>query len=507
MRRQDPLAVFQVRLVPPLEPVYRDVDPKNLERVKGEAAKELGERFRAVKTLRVAIGTYQGAKVHRLDYQAETRVFGSRHAYREVRFHRGGAHYALVAYCPVDTERDAEPHLVAALESFSFLGPVEATDEAYVSFAEGFKLARPTPDWRLSARLLDPAKPVEVLAPGPAGRYAVHVGRAEPFRNPGDAADALEKSLARASRFFKRLGREDRTVGGLPAVFLRYQDFGEGGARLREYRRLFVVKGDRLFELGGSRLATEADAAGHERAIDALFAAFEPFEPETADLLYGRGRRALDLRVSGEKQLEGKSARTAVEHLTEAIDAYPHYGLAYLLRGKAYVELQDFRKALKDYDAADDLLDDPGVSRLVALAQNQHAASLQKEGDYEGALRLFEDAVRNDPGNKRYKEDHSRAILEQAKALGREGKFDEAIKRLRSAILAQPEEPRFKKELVKVHQDQAVKLRLDDDLYKARVVLKRALKLEPENTRTQQLLRQVEDAIKKKEEKKPGTKK
>ncbi len=507
MRRRDPLAVFQVRLAPALEPLYREVEPRNLDRLKAVAGKELEERYRSVKALRVSIDRYQGAPVWRLRYEAETRVFGSRHAYREVRFHRGDAHFVLVAYCPVDLERAAEADLEAALASFSFMGPVEATDDGYVSFAAGYRLARPAPDWRVVARVLEPAAPVEVLAPFGDARYGVNVGAAAPFRNAAEAVDALERTLEAKSRFYKRLGREDRMAGGQPAVELRYHDFGEGGVRLREFRRLLVLRGDRLVELAGSRAATDVLGPENERAVDALFATFEAFEPDSPAQSYARGRRALERRIAGEKRLDERSPAAAIPELTSAIDLYPTYGLAFLLRGKAYADTGNFKAALRDYDVADDLLDDAAVARLVGQAQAQQAATLRGEGDHEGAVKAYQSAIRNEPENKKYREDLVRTVLDWSKTLTREGKYDDAVRRLKESQRDLPGETRIDKEIVRVYQEQATKLRQDDDLIRARNAIRKALKLEPENSRSQQILRQIEESIKKKEEGKKSGKK
>jgi tetratricopeptide (TPR) repeat protein len=510
MRREDPDVIFRVALAEAPDPERRDVEAANRAAMETALRKELSERFRASRNLSVAPDRWRGLAVWRVSYQADTRVFGSRFSFREIRIPWRDVMLVLQASAPLEPGEAAESARAAAeadlaFESFGFSGPIEAREDRFASGPLGFRLARPRPDWKLVPHLLDPEVPVEALSPDGAIRCWVSTGKERPAGGAVDIADALEKSLAAGSRFWKKLGRQDRTLGGTPAVELRYQDFC-GGTKLLEVRRLIVVRGGRLFELFAARPATEAGPAKSslaEAAIDALFAKFEvaPFEAPLD--LWKRGARAIELRVSAEKKLdEKKDPRGAIADLTAAIEAAPDYGLAYVLRAKAYSEAKDDERALRDYDAASELLDDPAIARLVAKVENSRGKSLAKE-DWPQALKLLRSAAAKDPKNRAYREDVIRALIDHARGLASAGRYEAAIEDLRAGAMQFPEEARFSQETVKTHVAWARALIDEGELYRARSVLQRALRIAPDDGPAKTQLDRVEREIKKKEEGQP----
>lgn len=516
MRREEPLVIFRAALGEPLDPDRRDVEPAGLAAAQQRVKEELAGRFKAYRSLQIAIDRYRGVPVWRVSYQADTRVFGSKFAFREIRFPFGDASIVLQAYAPVagagaseTAEVGAEMEL--ALRSFGFIGPVDAADDRYANVPLGIRFERPRPGWQIAPRLLDAERPVEVLPPDGIGRYAVEVRPAGATASAQQAADALERELGAGSRFFKKLGRRDRSLSGVSAVELRYEDFG-AGTKLETVHRLITVRAGKIVELVAAWPATEASgakAAEIEAAVLTLFESFDSVIPDSPLAAYRRGARAIDLRIAAEKKLdESKGSPVAIDLLDQAIELAPNYGLAYLLRGKAWADSGEWKRALRDYDVADDLLDDPAIGRLVGAAQNQQAKAIAKD-DFPEALRLFHAAIRNDPQNRGFKEDLIRAVLERARALVAAGKHEQAISDLREALARSPKETRFETELAKAHVDLARRAQQEGDLYKARNVCKRGLRLAPGDTALKNLLDRIEAEIKRKEEgaKKSGGKK
>lgn len=510
MRREDPAVYFRVALAEPPDAQHREVEPQNANDMKAQVTRELSERFRAFRGLALAPDRYHGLPVWRASYQADTRVFGSKFVFRELRFRYEDADLVLQAYAPVEAASEALPEMEAALASFSFMGPIEAREDFYVHREAGFRLVRPRPDWKIAPQLMDPAVPVEVLPPDGLGRFAVEVVPAGGMASAQQAADAIERDLAAKSKFYRKVSRADRSLAGVSAVELAYQDFGDG-TKLADVRRLVLLRSGRLVTLVASRPAETdaAKAAEWKAGLEALFAGggFAPVAAESPIGLYRRGARAIELRVAAEKKLEDGRNAQAIQDLTSALDLAPNFGLAYVLRAKAYADGGDDKRALRDFEAASDLLDDPALGRFVAKVQNQQAKALANE-DFPRALKLHKQAIQNDPQNRSYKEDLVRAIVDRARSLSSAGKFETAIAELRDALAKNAQETRYTQELVKAHIAWAQKIHTDGgDLYKARNVLKRGLKYAPTDVQLRAALERVEKDIKRKEEAKPPPKK
>ena len=507
MQRQNPLVIFRVALAEPLPAELAAVEAPNLDKVQALLLKDLRERWRAARGFQLSLDRYRGVPVWRTSYQAEARVFASKFAMREIHIIRGDGHYVLQAYTPLDLEKQATPEMESALQSFSWIGPVADLGGEYLNYGLGIRIARPRADWRVATRLFDRDVPVELLSPDGTGRYRLEVAPAGSLSTPQAAADALEKELGAKSRLFRRVARAERNLSGVPAVDLKYQDL-DATRKLVDVRRLILVREQKLIEFVAAHPATETpagSAAAPERTTiaDTLFEGVDALVEESPAGLYKRGARSVELRIAGERKLdEMHDAVGAIQTLTQAIDGAPAYGQAYLLRGKAYADTNDFKRAMKDYDAAGELVEDPALGKLIATAQVEQARRLAKE-DFQEARKLFIAAIRNDPNNRTYREDLSRATLEYTRALTQGGKFEPAIDELKEADRRFPDDARYKRESVRIHGDYARKLQEQGELYKARSWLKRALKLDPENGTLKSQLDRVDADIKKKEEGEP----
>ncbi len=508
LRRDAPLAFLRVAVEDAFAPEHREVDPAIQDKVAAALLKELKERWRTVRGLQVAADRYKGVPAWRVSYQADARVFASKYTFREIHLPRGEARLVLQGYCPLENEREGHAELDPALQSLSWIGPVADLSGAYLHYGLGIRVARPRAHWRLAVRLFDAERPVEVLPPDGRGRFRLEVAPAGAAATPQAAADAIEKSLGTRSRFFRKVSRVERNLSGVPAVDLKYQDQDEGtGAKVADCRRLILVREQRLIQFVA---AVPADDPAAAPAVEALFEGIDALVEVSPAAVFRQGARAVELRVQGEKKLEeNKDAAAAVKLLSQAVDAAPGYGRAYLVRGKAYHELGDFKRAVKDYDAADDLLDDPAIGRLVASAQAEQAKRIGRE-DFPEARKLLIAAIRNDPQGRAYKEELARQTLDFTRGLILQAKFETAIDALREAERRFPEDSRYRREAVRAHTEWARKLQNEDELYKARTVLKRAQRLDPENTSLKSLIDRLEQDIKKKEEgdpKKGGKKK
>jgi tetratricopeptide (TPR) repeat protein len=512
MKREDPAVSFRVALAEPLDPAKREVEAASANDMKALLARELGERFRAFRGLTIALDRLHGVPVWRVAYQADTRVFGSKFNYKELRFRFGEADLVLQASAPIEAPAEAAGEMDQALASFAFTGALEAREESFVDRDAGFRLARPRPDWKIAPGLLDPAVPLEVLAPDGAVRCAVEVAPAGGAASAQQAADALERDLAEKSHLFRKTGRTDRSIAGASAVELDYQDFTDG-AKPARVRRLLFLRGARLVTLVATEPADGADAAKapeRKAALDALFQSFAPVATESAIGLYRRGARAIELRVAAEKKLEDGKSQPAIQDLTAALEVAPNFGLAYVLRAKAYADSGDEKHALRDFEAASGLLDDPALGRYIAKVQNQQAKALQSE-DFAGALRLFRQAIQNDPQNRAFKEDLVRAVVDHARVLTSAGKYEPAIADLKDALAkaaAAPADPRIAQELAKTHLAWAQKVQANGtgDLYRARSIIRKGLKYAPTDAALKSALERIEQDIKKKEDAAPKKK-
>jgi tetratricopeptide (TPR) repeat protein len=509
IRRSDPDVYFRVGVAESLDPQHREVEAANLNDMRQLVTAELTARFRAFRALQIAPDRFHGLPVWRVSYQADTRVFGSKFVYRELRLHYLDADLVLQAYAPADAAAAAAPEMDAAFAAFAFTGPVIAGADAYVDRELGFRLARPRAAWRIAPRLLDDAVPVEVLSPDGEGRYAVEVGAAAAYASAQQAADEIAREVGTREKLFRPIQRSDRSIEGHAAVELRYQNLVEG-SRLEDVRRVVMVRGGRAVQLVAAQPADLADpvkAADRAAALDALIQGFGPLEVESPSGLYRRAARAIELRAAAEKKMEENKLAAAIDDLSAALDIAPSYGLALVLRGKAYADSHDQQRALRDFDAASDLLDDPALGRMIARVQSEEAKRLVKD-DYKQALRLFRAAMENDPASRVYKEDLFRAMIDHARGLEAAGKHDQAISELREAQARYPGEQRFSQELVKAYLDWARKVQGDGgDLYRVRAILKRGLKIAPADVALKAALERIERDIKKKEEGAAGGKK
>ncbi|HVY61984.1 MAG TPA: hypothetical protein VHF22_10045, partial [Planctomycetota bacterium] len=389
MRRQGPVVIFRAGLAEPFPAELASVEPANQEKVQQLVLKDLKDRWKAVRGFSLAIDRYKGVPVWRATYQADARVFGSKFTFREFHIPRGEGHFVIQAYAPLDQERDALPQMEAALHSFSWLGPVADLGSEYLNYGLGIRIARPRAEWRIATRLFDREVPVELLPPDGSGRYRLEVAPAAGISTPQAAADALEKDLGSKSRLFRRVARTEKNLSGVPAIDMKYQDVEGEGKKLFDVRRLILVREQKLIEFVAAQPATEGGTAGGPAPlVDTLFDGVDALVEESAAGVYKRGQRAVELRVAGEHKLdEARDAAGAIPILSQAIDLAPAYGQCYLLRGKAYATTGDFKRAMRDYDAAGDLIEDPALGKLVATAQAEQAKRVAKE-DFNEARKL-----------------------------------------------------------------------------------------------------------------------
>ena len=61
----------------------------------------------------------------------------------EVHIVRGDGHFVLQAYAPVDDEKRALPEMDAAIQAFSWIGPVSDTGSEYLNYGLGIRVGRP----------------------------------------------------------------------------------------------------------------------------------------------------------------------------------------------------------------------------------------------------------------------------------------------------------------------------------------------------------------------------
>jgi tetratricopeptide (TPR) repeat protein len=508
MRRDDPRAVFRVALAEPLPVELRAPEMPLKPKVQEIISKELKERYRAVRGLQLEIARFHGVPVWRATYQADARVFGSKYSVRELHLSHRDGRIVLQGYCPSEMEAAVAPELEAAFRSFSWIAPRGEAGGEYLDYALGVRIPRPRSEWRTHVRLFDDAVPVELLPADGVGRFRLEVAPAGSGLTPAAAADQLEKTLAVKSRGFRRGPRSEKNLSGVPAVDMRYQDVD--GKTTLDVRRLIFVRDQRVIQFVAQVPAPEAGAkppAAGASVADQVIDGIDSLAEESPLAAARRVSRAVELMVQGAKKLEeSKEPSAAIQLLSQALDLAPGYGHAYLVRGKAYADTGDYKRAMKDYDLAGDTVDDPALGKLIATAQLEQAKRVAKE-DFPEARKLLLAALRNDPNGRAYKEELTRATLDYTRGLTLAGKFDAAIDELREAERRIPEETRYRRESVRIHLDWARKLISDGELYKARNVYKRAVRLDPENTSIKSMLDRLEQDIKKKEEGDPKKKK
>jgi len=507
MRRSGPVAIFRIALAEALPPELREPDPASRGKVQEIVTKELKEKWRGVRAPTIDIVRFHGVSTWRATYQADARVFGSKYVFQELYLPYRDGRIVLQGYAPLDQEKAALPEIAKAFEGFSFLGTrTEAAGEV-LDYSLGIRIPRPRSDWRPILRLFDPETPMELLPPDGVGRYRLEVAPASGASStPGAAADLLEKMLSLKSRGFRRVGRAEKNLSGVPAVDLRYQDLE--GKTLMDVRRLILVRDQKVIQFVASTPAPDPSAkagtpnpfADRAAQAEALVDAIDALAEESPLAAQKRGQRAADLATQGARKLEeAKEAQAAIALLTQALDLAPTFAQAYLIRGKAFADTGDYKRAMKDYELAGDISDDPALGKLIATAQSEQAKRIARE-DFPEARKLYLAAIRNDPSGRTYKEDLTRTWLDHARGLATAGKFDAAIDELKEALRRFPEESRYQREHIRVHLDWARKYQNDGELYKARQVFKRAQKLDPENTSIKSMLDRIEQDIKRKED-------
>jgi tetratricopeptide (TPR) repeat protein len=160
-------------------------------------------------------------------------------------------------------------------------------------------------------------------------------------------------------------------------------------------------------------LAEEGINLGTARSISGIRAArFQV--PTTADEFFISGfNKFVD---PGDSVVAGK--KEAIQELSMAIRLNSEYAVAYYLRAIIYEQIQDFKKALEDYDKAISI--HPGA---FLAYHNRAILKAENFSDYPGALKDYDQAVLINPAYAPTY--YSRGVLKQIKLDDIEGAFND----------------------------------------------------------------------------------
>src|SRR5690606_21785788 len=165
-----------------------------------------------------ALASYQGAIAVRIDGVSVTEYGATKETrdVTEVRFQRFGFEYAVTLSQAKQTEGGLPAEAVdAALAAFSFLSPLDATEQRYSDHERGFALRSPGGDWELLERPFSEREPLALRTRDGRGEVTVEVLDGASVRAAVDARIAKRRE---ASRHLSALEVADATQDGSKVV-------------------------------------------------------------------------------------------------------------------------------------------------------------------------------------------------------------------------------------------------------------------------------------------------
>jgi len=142
-------------------------------------------------------------------------------------------------------------------------------------------------------------------------------------------------------------------------------------------------------------------------------------------------QRADDLRKLADEQLKNGNAYLAITNYTEAIRLNPNDAMAYMGRGNAYSEIENYDKAIADYTQAIRL--NPNYADAYF---NRGGIYLGGTGDYDKAIADYTQAIRLKPND-------ADAYFNRATAYGLLKDYNKAIADLTEVIRIKPNDEAY----------------------------------------------------------------
>lgn len=494
--RREPAMVCQV-LVEELPPPDRRADTRA---VKEAMTKTLRRRYRAVRDLTVRPARRAGLSGWQLSYEVDTRLITTRYHLEELRVQRSG--YQIVVRvvvprpgrAPISATAAAEAR--RAIEGFAFSAAIGREGASYHDRRYGLRVDLP-PGWVVLPKLLDDARPIRFLPPSGRGLYRLERDFAKGMATAEAWADRFVDRQRQADARFRLTTRAAASVGGLPAVDLRYVGTVPGRpAETAATRRLVWVDRDHVLAL-----CSYAPPGQGDPAAGALFRGVGQVDPPRVGRLLmvaSRERNAIALARKRQDERDGVGALAALEAGLPKKVAFVE---ALAIRGLAHAASGDLRAAIRDLEEAVSRRADPAVSRALAKLESRRAKAVA-EKDWKRAKRLYRQAIEHDPENRSYRSDLVTATVARSRSLTRSGEHEQAVRVAQAAVRADPEEPRYRRQLVRAYQDwirALLRSKTNRDLYKARNLAKKALRLDPKSSSIRSLAERVDAVLKRRE--------
>jgi tetratricopeptide (TPR) repeat protein len=317
----------------------------------------------------------------------------------ELRFAQGGFEYALRVGSRSAFFKEVEPWLWEALESFSFLPPVETSNKHFHDSVNGFRVTSPEGRWSLSADVFNATRPVNIVHE--SGQASVEVWLLPGTRTPAEIiGGAIADFKSRPGGECTVLKEDDKGRNGVQAMYRVIRGFAERATKAEEFYYLVSTRGERILRIIG-RGPASGDLSGQLRdELTAFFEAARLFDADTSKAQLAEANQATERFGEGLNRFRSRDYEGAITAFGEAIALFPNFRQVYLERAKVNEQLKRWDDYRSDLERALDLEDDPELGVKVSLSFFEEGKEATAQKDYDKAVQLMTRAYRRDKKNE-----------------------------------------------------------------------------------------------------------
>ncbi|MDF1663846.1 MAG: hypothetical protein P1V97_18895 [Planctomycetota bacterium] len=418
----------------------------------------------------------------------------------EYRFFHQGFEYTLRAGCLASVYLEIESWLVEACESFSFIPPVEVSSKHYLDFVVGYSVNKPGKDWEFDVDVFNDRRPVRIKSTDGASSVSVEVLDG---RSPGELIRkeiaAIEKNSSGRSTEVKN---GDGSRDGVNATYRVIRGFEKGGRKSKDFYFFSCRRDKKTLLVKAIGPSSEGNADKIRASLEAFFDKIRIFDPAVSKRRLGETNTASNFFGDGIKQLGKRDYQAGVDAFSEAIKRFPNFRRAYLLRADCYEKLKEWELYREDLSKAVELdPSDEALGAKVAKSYYNEAQEVARKKDFKEATKLIKKAFYADKKSKKVKDSLVKINKEYLTFLTRKKEFKDAIKIMKSLASA-VRIPETKQLLSDAYFQAATEFNRQRNLRKARDMARKSLKTWKTNTKAKTLLKSVEAALEREQNKK-----
>lgn len=397
LRHQERDAVLEVTVRPAAGSWELGDDPRGrIDRSLTDAiGAELATLYERAGRGKFSLASYQGAVVVRIEGLSVTEYGAGKETREvtEVRFQRFGFEYAVTLSQGKQAEGSLSAEAVdAALGAFSFLAPLQRTEQRYSDHERGFALRSPGGDWELIERPFSEREPLTLRTRDGRAEVTVEVLEAT---SPRAAVDGRIAKRRETSRYLEALEVSEATQDGSQVVRFGFEDFRAGGRKKLRFSGVAAALRGQVVLITGVAPLSDEDSRKLQGEVDAILASVRLHDLGRITGAMTRQKDALGYISAGVQAMRARRYDEAVQKLDEAIARYGGYALAYYLRGQARKSMNQFEEYRADLTRAGELAPGRGYDAELVASVALEASVEQKARNWRKAVELWVRAYRS----------------------------------------------------------------------------------------------------------------